>query len=63
MSTRANAAPVEARGRAPRVGLTTLRLDSLAAALRGSTIMDARNVLSPDDVRTTGLSHPGVGRR
>ena len=40
-----------------------LRLDSIAGVLRGSTIVDARNVLSPDGVRAAGLAYVGVGRR
>jgi hypothetical protein len=46
-----------------RPELTTLRLDAIAAAPRGSTIVDVRSVLSPDDVREAGPTAVGVGRR
>lgn len=40
-----------------------LHLDWIAAKLRGSTVVDARNVLSPAAVRGAGLDYVGVGRR
>jgi UDPglucose 6-dehydrogenase len=38
-------------------------LDRLAAAMRGTSIVDTRNMLDPGAVRARGLAYEGVGRR
>lgn len=40
-----------------------LDLDAMAAAMVGSAIVDTRNLLDPETVRSHGLSYDGVGRR
>jgi UDPglucose 6-dehydrogenase len=40
-----------------------LDLGMLAAAMRGSAIVDTRNILDPAAVRAAGLEYDGVGRR
>jgi UDPglucose 6-dehydrogenase len=37
-------------------------LEAVGNALRGSTIIDARNLLDPDAVKQLGLSYEGIGR-
>ncbi len=41
---------------------TTLDLDAVAAAMRGTSIVDTRNILDPASVRAAGLAYDGVGR-
>ena len=40
-----------------------LDLDKLATVMAGKAIVDTRNLLDPDAVRTAGLVYDGVGRR
>jgi UDPglucose 6-dehydrogenase len=40
-----------------------LDLDRIAGAMRGTALVDTRNLLDPDSVRERGLSYDGVGRR
>ena len=39
-----------------------LDLDAVAAAMRGTSIVDTRNILDPASVRAAGLVYDGVGR-
>ena len=39
-----------------------LDMASAAAAMRGTAVVDARNLLDPDTVKAVGLSYDGVGR-
>jgi UDPglucose 6-dehydrogenase len=41
---------------------TELDLDAAAAAMRGDTIVDCRNLLDPAAVKSAGLRYDGVGR-
>jgi UDPglucose 6-dehydrogenase len=36
--------------------------DAVASAMRGSLVLDARNLLKPDTVRAAGLTYVGIGR-
>jgi len=38
-------------------------LNAVATAMAGTTIVDTRNLLTPEDVKAAGLSYDGVGRR
>ena len=39
-----------------------LDLDKLAAAMRGKTLIDLRNVYSREEAQEAGLTYSGVGR-
>lgn len=41
----------------------TLDLEDLASVMKGSALVDCRNLLEPDAVRSAGLAYDGVGRR
>jgi UDPglucose 6-dehydrogenase len=40
-----------------------VNLSAVAALMRGSAMVDTRNLLDPEQVRAAGLSYDGVGRR
>ncbi len=61
--------PVEAAAGADVLAVLTewdqfrwVDLSEVAKAMTGTTIVDGRNLLNPNDVRAAGLSYAGIGR-